>query len=51
MASDPDSLLVGFDRYHVSYSNSDIEKDPNQVYELIFKLLTNRIRVTKLEKK
>lgn len=50
MVSDPDSLLVGFNRYHVSYSNSDIEKDPNQVYELIFKLLTNRIRVTRFYK-
>ncbi|RWU08399.1 hypothetical protein [Pedobacter chitinilyticus] len=47
MASNPDSLLVGFDHYHVNYSNSDIEKDPNQVYELFFKLLTNRIRITR----
>ena len=50
MASNPDSLLVGFDHYHVNYSNSDIEKDTNQVYELIFKLLTNRIRITRYYK-
>ncbi len=50
MASKPDSLFVGFNLHYINYNNSDIEKDPSQIYEQIFKLLTNRTRISKYYK-
>lgn len=47
IGSNPNSLLVGFEYYYENYNNSDIEADPEQIYQSIFKLLTNRIKITK----
>ncbi len=47
IGSNPNSLLIGFGYCHENYNNSDIEADSEQIYQSIFKLLTNRIKITK----